>query len=539
MYYRDLRAFLDALRARGMLYTFREPIDKDSELLPLVRLELRGLSDAERKVLLFEDVRNAAGTRYEMGVAAGVYGLSDQVLALGMGCESPEEMLEKWHGALENPIPPVVVDHGPVQEVVHLGDALPKRGLDELPAPVEEPGYSQMIRTGMPMITRDPESGVRNVGTYNGFLYDRDRLVAGIAGVHDAIKYHWQTARRRGEDLPLAIVIGATPNVMLVGSAAIPYGLDELAVAGGIAGEPLELVPCKTIPLEVPAHAEIVIEGMLSTREFEPRLAFGEYPGYMNLERNNRPVMRVTAITHREHALFTPVLVGYPPNDSSALSGFCNAALLYDDLRYRRNLPVEDVCYPHIGGGNDFCVVRLQKDAQGDAWQLLSAAAALDPVCKYVVVVDHDLNPRDPDQMLWALCYRVRPETDMVVQRGRSPGLDPSLGPTGSTRGRMDPQGNPQQYYRVLIDATLSGPYPPVALPRQDFMERALDLWRQHPDLPQLQLRPPWYGYSLGYWTPSDQELADLIVQGDYRALGRVAAAERVSTEQVPDQADK
>jgi UbiD family decarboxylase len=535
MTYRDLRAFLDALEARGKLYKVTEPIDKDSELLPLVRLQLRGLPDADRRVLVFENVRNAAGDGYDMGVAAGVYGISEEILALGIGCESPDEMLEKWHEALENPIPPRIVESGPVQEEVHLGADLLTSGLHELPVPVEEPGFSQLLRTGMPMITRDPESGIRNVGTYNAFLYGRDRLVAGIAGVHDALKYHWQTARQRNEELPLAVVIGATPNVMLVGSAAIPYGMDELAVAGGLVGEPVELVACKTIPLEVPAHAEIVIEGMLSTREFEPRLAFGEYPGYLSMEHNNRPVMRVTAITHRKQALFTPMLVGFPPNDSSAIWGFCNAAMLYHGLRHACRFPVDNVFFPHSGGGYDFCIVRLEKDAKANPWQILSAAAGLHPGSKYIVLVDHDVNPRDPDLITWALSYRVRPESDISIQRGRSAGLDPSLGPTGASRGRIDPAGHPSESFRVLIDATMRGPYPPVALPRQEYMNRALEIWRQHPALPELRLLPPWYGYPLGYWSAEEQDLADRLVHGDYDAAGRLAAERRVTTEQIPD----
>ena len=118
-YYRDLRGFLDDLEARGKLYRFQEPIDKDRELLPLMRVQLRGLPDAECKVLLFEDVRSATGQRFDMRVVGGVYGLTEEVVALGMGCPSPSDMLERWHEALERPLPPKVVDSGPVHEEIH------------------------------------------------------------------------------------------------------------------------------------------------------------------------------------------------------------------------------------------------------------------------------------------------------------------------------------------------------------------------------------------------------------------------------------
>jgi 4-hydroxy-3-polyprenylbenzoate decarboxylase len=530
-YYRDLREFAAELERRGKLHRFPEPIDKDTELGPLLRVQLRGLPDAQRKVLLFENVRNAHGAAYEMKVLAGVYGLSEEIVALGMGCETPGEMFDRWHRALERPIPPVIVDSGPVQEEVHVGEELLDCGLDELPAPLEEVGFSQMIRTGTPMITRDPESGITNVGTYNAFFRDRNRICAGIAAVNHAMRYHWQTARRRGEDLPVAIVNGCTPNVMYVGCVGIPYGINELEVAGAIAGEPVELVRCKTVPLEVPSNAEIVIEGYLSTETFEPRLGFGEYPGYMAVERNQVPMMRVTAITHRKNALFTPVLVGFPPSDSNVISSFTEAATAYHYLRYACQLPIEEVYFPDVAPAT-FGVVRLQKGANRHVWQVLQATAALAFAAKYVIAVDYDVDPRDRDLLFWALTWRVRPETDIVVMRGRRPGLDPSFAATGSSRGHID-LGGPSNYFRVLVDATMSGAYPPLALPRKEYMDRALEIWKRHEDLPEPRMHMPWYGYENGYWSDRDQQMADLMVRGDYKAVGRIAREMQVSVESV------
>ncbi|HLY63921.1 MAG TPA: UbiD family decarboxylase, partial [Chloroflexota bacterium] len=488
-YHRDLRAFLVELEARGKLYRFQEPIDKDRELLPLMRVQLRGLPDEARKVLLFENVRSAGGQQYDMQVVGGVYGLTEQVVALGMGCESPNEMLERWHAALDRPLPPRLVDGAPVHEEVHTGDELTSVGLDEIPVPLEDPGFSQVIRTGLPMITRDPDTGIANVGTYNGFFRDRNRLVAAIGGGHDAMRYHWQAARRRKEEMPLAIVVGATPNVMLVGSAPIPYGMDELAVAGGLVGQPLEVAACKTVPLEVPATAEIVIEGFVSTDVLEPRLAFGEYPGYLNMERNNRPVMRVTAITHRKNALFTPVLVGFAPSDTNVVWGSAIAGVLYHQLRYEHQLPVQEVFLPQIAGGNDFCVLRMQDGSTGQAPEVLKVAAKLHKGAKYLVAVDHDIGVRDPELIIWALSFRVSPERDLTVQSGRSAGLDPSGGPTGSSRGKMETADPSRDYYQTLIDATAKGAFPPVALPAKPYMERALDIWLRQPGLPEPKLR--------------------------------------------------
>jgi UbiD family decarboxylase len=166
---RDLRSVLKQLEQRGKVYRFREPSNKDTELLPVYRVQQRGLQDSERKVLLFENIVGAKRKIYDMSVVAGIYGASEEILALGIGCESPSEILEKWHQGMAHPLPPVLVQDGPVHDEVHTGDEIKELGLDELPIPVEEPGFSGVLRTGLPMITKDPETGVRNVGTYNGF----------------------------------------------------------------------------------------------------------------------------------------------------------------------------------------------------------------------------------------------------------------------------------------------------------------------------------------------------------------------------------
>jgi UbiD family decarboxylase len=520
---RDLRSVLKQLEQRGKVYRFREPIDKDTELLPVYRVQQRGLNDSDRKVLLFENVVGAQGKKYEMSVAAGIYGASEEILALGMGCEKPADTLEKWHHGMAHPLPPVLVEDGPVDEEIHTGDDIKRLGLDELPIPVEEPGFSGMLRTGLPMITKDPETGVRNVGTYNAFARARDRMVAAISTIHDAVFYHWRTARRRGEGLPVAIVIGGAPEIMLVGSAHIPYGADELAVAGGIAGAPVELVRCKTIPLEVPAHAECIIEGIISTETVEPRLPFGEYPGYINVDYNVRPVMQVTAITHRKDAMFTPVLVGFPPSDTNAVWGFCQSAMMYEHLRYGCRFAVDEVYCPQTGGGNNFCILRLHKGAPENVWQILQAAAAVHAGGKFFVAVDSDIDVRNPDLLIWALSFSMRPEEDISIIPGRSGGLDPSAAPTGSGKGKME-SARAHGYSRVLIDATRKWPYPPVALPKKEYMERALAIWSEHGDLPAPNLRQPWYGYTLGHWDEKLQHYADLIAQGEYLKVGEEMA---------------
>jgi 4-hydroxy-3-polyprenylbenzoate decarboxylase len=483
--------------------------------MPLMRLQYRGLADEARQAFLYENVTNAKGGRYGMRVLTGVYGASRQILALGMGCEDPQEIYEKWRYALAHPMEAVTVDSGPVQEQVHTGVELEKVGLGMLPAPVEEPGFSGGIRVTAPFITRDPESGTRNVGMYSGHFRPPDRLLAAIGPTHHAILYHYPVARRRGEPLPVAIALGTLPDIAYVAAANLPYGLDELAVAGGLRGRPVELVRCKTIPLEVPAEAEIVIEGEISNEAMEREEPFSDFPGYLMGERHFRYVVKVKAITHRRGALFTAILVGLPPSESNGISRTCREMMLYNYLKYSCGLSeVLEVCCPEMGGGWNWWVIRLRKTHPSKPYQALQAASSMGSANKVIIVVDEDIDPKDPEMVMWALSFAMQPHRDVHVITGRTPLLDPSA---YSLMSKPEDRSFPPPVgcSGMLIDATRKGPYPPVGLPKRRFMEGALKIW-QAEGMPSLRLKSPWYGYALGLWKAEDDELAERVTKGEY-----------------------
>ena len=535
-YYKDVREFVSFLEERGALYRFREPINKDTELIPFYRVQMRGLPDEERKTILFERPVSADGRTYDMSVLVGAYAASEKILAWAMGCETYQEAVERFHQGLVNPIPTRLVDDGPVHEEVHTGDDIRELGMDEIPAPVEEVGFSGIIRFGMPMLTKDPDTGIINLGSYNGFIRDRDRIAAGISPTRVAVTEHWRKYRERGEDLPVAIIVGAVPAIVAAASTSIPYGqpgLDELTVAGGIAGEGIEVVRCKTVPLEVPAHAEMVIEGYISSEVVEPRTPFGEYPGYMSAEMNMIPVIRVTAVTHRKSAMFTSVIVGMWPSDSNMVSSFGKHALMYHYLKHEHHLPVAEVYFPQQGGAFALCVIRMEEGVTPEIVDKILHTAAEHPTLhpKYYIAVDSDINVRDSDNLLWALAFRTQPKDDIEIITGGVGGglLDPSAAPTGSGRGLMTSLGVQEggrtvirEYSRTLINATRNWAYPPVALPKKEYMERALELWKARGDLPEPHMRWPWHGYTLGYWPEDLEEFAELIVQGEYRKVGEM-----------------
>jgi UbiD family decarboxylase len=172
-------------------------------------------------------------------------------------------------------------------------------------------------------------------------------------------------------------------------------------------------------------------------RNRRARLPFGEYPGYLNVEYNVRPVFHVTAITHRKGAWFTPVTVGFPPSDTNLVWGFTHAAQLYHILKYEKSLPVAEVQFPQLGGGSHFCLVRINEDiSQGDVQKITEELARSGPA-KYMVIVDHDISLADPELLIWALSFRTRPREDLRIATGGLGGLDPSAAVTGSGKGKM------------------------------------------------------------------------------------------------------
>src|SRR5262245_57148434 len=297
----DFQAHLAALEANGLLTRIDRPINKDTELHPLVRWQfLGGFAEDERRAFLFTNVTDAKGRRYDMPVVVGAMAASPAIYALGMGCPV-DQIGDAWMRAISRPIAPVRVEAAPCQEVVITGDALgtPGGGLARLPVPISSPGFDAApYLTATLCITRDPESGIANMGTYRAALKATDRLaVRMVARIGGAGGYlHWQKYRNLKNPMPCAIVIGCAPVVMFTGPQKLAIDQDEMAVAGGLAGAPIRVARAVTVDLAVPADAEIVVEGLVDPELLEPEGPFGESHGHVALEDFNMS-MQVTAIT--------------------------------------------------------------------------------------------------------------------------------------------------------------------------------------------------------------------------------------------------
>src|SRR6202012_2164181 len=201
---------------------------------------------------------------------------------------------DAWNRAIDNPIPPVLVESGPVHDIVIEGKDLegPGNGLESLPLPISTPGFvaaPYMTMTGV--ISRDPETGVQNMGTYRGPLKSPPRLgMMMLVNLRAGGLDHWRKYAARGEKMPVAIVLGAPPVVAFQGPQKLRPGVDELAVAGRLAGAPIRVVKGRTVDLLVPAEAEVVVEGYVDPKFLEPEGPFGESHGYVALEDYNRAI---------------------------------------------------------------------------------------------------------------------------------------------------------------------------------------------------------------------------------------------------------
>ena len=510
----DLQDHLQRLEKLGLVQRISRQIDKDSELHPLVRWQFQGgIPSEDRKAFLFDNVMDASGKVYEMPVVVGALAANPEIYAAGLGV-SVEEIGDVWTRGMDNPIQPVAVSDAPCQEVVMTGDELTRQGggLAALPVPISTPGFDAApYLTATLVVTKDPETGVRNMGTYRAQLKARDRLGVRMASrLGGAGGYqHWLKYQSRGEVMPVAIVLGCAPAILFTGPQKLPIDEDEMAVAGGLIGSAVRTTRCKTVDLEVPADAEIVIEGEIATDYLEPEGPFGESHGHVAMEDFNMS-MKVTAITMRNKAVFISIISQVTPSESSTLKKVAYEPLFFGHLKKTFNIKGIKRVVMHEPLTNIRKVIFLQFDRnvpQTEVWRGLQAAASLQAQCgKVVIAVSEDIDPNNADAIFWSIAYRSSISSDVHITPYRSGGHGPKSGRSGTDA-------------TLMIDATLKANMPPLALPREEFMVRAKGIWEEL-QLPRLTPQSPWHGYELGDWSEQWNDYAKRAVAGDWETNG-------------------
>jgi 4-hydroxy-3-polyprenylbenzoate decarboxylase len=509
--YADLHEHLDRLEKAGLLLRIDHPVNKDTEMHPLVRWQFRGgIAEKDRKAFLFTNIVDSKGRRYDIPVVVGAFAANAEIYRIGMNVARLEDIGSAWERAIANPVAPRVIENAPCHEVVVSGRDLegPGRGLESLPIPISTPGFDAApYLTATCVITRDPETGVQNMGTYRGHLKAPTRL-----GMMTLVNFraggfeHWKKYQVRGEKMPMAIVVGCPPMVGFQGPQKLPHGVDELGVAGGLAGGAINVVRGRTVDLLVPAEAEVVIEGYADPDYLEPEGPFGESHGYVALEDYNL-VIDVTAITRRKNAILTSIISQVTPSESSVVKRLAYEPLFLAHLRDKLAIKGIKRVYLHEPLTNLRKVVVLQfapGTPRAEVWRALQGVITLQAmVGKFVIAVDEDIDPENMDSVVWAMSYRCNPAEDTHVVPYREPGHGPRT------------TGNPAPDSAMLIDATMKMPMPPLALPKREYMENAKVLWEKL-GLPPLKPEMPWFGYSLGDWSEEWDKNALQAARGEW-----------------------
>ena len=452
----DLRAFLDALDRQGDLLRIKDEVDWAYEAAALTRQT----SDIEGPALLFERVKDSA-----YPLLSGLFAARRRVaLALEV---TESNLFDAYREREERPRDAVIVEKGPCQEIVLEGDQV---DLGTLPIMRHyEKDGGRYVTAGL-QVARHPVTGRRNVAIYRMLLLDRKRLT-----VYTPPGRHLRAIIEKnlddGRPTEIATVIGAEPVCQIATQARVPLGSDEFAIAGGLRGEPVPLVRCKTVDLEVPATAEMIIEARTIPGELRPDGPFGEYPGTYSPVKQ-APVMEVTAITMRRGAMYQNALTGMPMTENHWMMQPAATAMVYREA-YKISPEIRAVHVTPGGATRHHVVIAIRKRHNLEPRNLGLALLAAPLGAKQVVVVDEDIDVFDPLQVEWAINTRVQADRDVIIIPNLySPTLDPSA-PGERTSAKM------------AIDATAPlgelERYTPPQIPGADRvrLDRYLEGWRR------------------------------------------------------------
>jgi len=422
MAYKDLSHFMGVLERRGLLKRISAKVD------PV--LEMAEINDRVVKqggpAILFENpvgadvpcVVNLFGSYERMHLALEVDSLDDigQQMLEFLEPDIPTNIIEKL-----KTIPklkrladflPKNVKHGPCKERIFTKEP----SLEMLPILKTWPEDGGRFITLPLVFTRDPESGMRNCGMYRMHVYDS--LTTGMHWhMHKDGAAHYRKAEARGERLPVAVAIGSDPAVMYSASAPLPPDIDEMLLAGFLRKSPVEMVPCETVPLEVPANSEIVLEGYCEPGERRMEGPFGDHTGYYSLA-DEYPVFHITCMTMRKDAIYPATIVGKPPMEDCFMAKATERIFL---PLMKKTLPeLVDINLPLEGVFHNMVVVSINKSFPGHARKVMYALWGMGQMSnvKSIIVVDKDVNVQNLSEVAWRCGNNVDPKRDVVIVEG-------------------------------------------------------------------------------------------------------------------------
>jgi UbiD family decarboxylase len=489
----DLRGWIAALKAHGELHEIDAEVDWNIELGTIMRL---AQGPGTGRALLFNNIKdyNKPGSRCRRVFGSALNNYRRIAIMLGLAPDThPRELVKICRNILEGTIPPRIVKSGPVKENIVTGTDI---DLYELPVPYwNRLDGGRYLITYAGVVSKDPTTGVMNVGVYRGMLADRDKIPI-LMWRAQHIGHHvtsWLAAGKT--EMPIAVAIGWEPSLGFCAGSPVPKGICEYDVIGALRGEPVDLVKCETVDLYVPASAEIVIEGYLGLdpASYMMEGPYAEFTGYLASERSPKPTIRVTAITHRNDPILRGTIEGCLPgsySENAVGSSIMRAATAWNVLD-RSGVPgITDVWCPPVQAGINV-LVRMQQSYRGQAKQAANAlwgSTAAHVRYKHVTVVDDDIDIHDYAAVDWAIAHRVNAgENDIVIMPGTfGLGLDPST----RRRDRNPALFGTGKWNRVLIDATMNLDYdpdpdlggarfPPTVWPNEDDVQSVRARWSE------------------------------------------------------------
>jgi 4-hydroxy-3-polyprenylbenzoate decarboxylase/2,5-furandicarboxylate decarboxylase 1 len=410
MPFQDLRQFLDVLRSKRELAEVNGAVH-----LSDIGKALKQTYHNQGPALIFTN----NGTEFPL--VAGLYSTRSKAM---IAFEATEQtIVEKLQKGLENPIPPrIYAGSPPCQEHILTGD---KADITRFPVPIYSPRDGGPYITPGIVVSKDPETGIPDIGHYR-FMINSKNLLSFDAQPFHRFGKNLSKYQRLGLKPTAALVIGVDPVIAYTCQFQVPDSVNDWEVAGGLRGAPVELTKCKTIDIEVPATAEVVIEFEVDFDHVLPEGPLGEYTGYYDAPGKTAPTARITTITHRDKPYFQGLLTGKPITENHILKQIPFEASFFHTLK--RQFPtVERVAFPASGGVSFFVVIAMRPRFAGEARQVILAAMSTNIRPKWVVVVDTDIDVQNFSEVQWAMCFRVQPSRDVFVVDGMPSGpADPS-----------------------------------------------------------------------------------------------------------------
>jgi UbiD family decarboxylase len=441
----DLRDWLERVEEDGGLKKINEEVDWNEELSAITYMVAK---EKGSPALLFEKIK---GHPHGYRVLSNILGSSTRRIALTLGLPldlSTMDMIQSTKDIFKKRIPPRVIEDkdAPVNETILTGKDV---DLNRFPVPKFWPlDGGRYIGTADVVITKDPESGFLNLGTYRQMVHSANEVGFYVSPGKDAL-LHREKWWEKGRPCEVAVAYGIDPRLFIVGSMGFPKNVSEYEYAGGIKGEPIRVIKARNVDLLIPADAEIVVEGLCYPNRYKQEGPFGEFQGYYGRPGGETPFIEISCIHHRHNPILTMALMAdYPSCEQNLFFGIARSARIWDDLDLMGIPGIKGVySVPAAAGGFGVVVVSIEQRYAGHAAQV----AALAGQCaggayytKWIIVVDEDVDPTDMDQVLWAMTTRCDPATDLDILRNTwSTYLDPTRNPP-----ELRPYGS-----KVLVNA--------------------------------------------------------------------------------------